>query len=406
MSNSLAIATVTATMRNLLMQVTSDPELVDTGVTTQPLDRAYSNNGANQLNLFLYQTMPNAAWRNQEIPQRTKPGETGQPPLALDLFYLITAYGRNDDEILSNRVLGAAMSVLHNHPLLGTTEIRNALPENDLHQQIERIRIIPHSLSLEELSKLWTTFQTQYRISAAYQASVVLIDSKRPTRTPLPVLMRGSGDSGVKVQPSLQPPFPTLTAINPPNQQPNAQLGDTLSLEGYQLDGDEVSINLTNRYLESGITITNDDLLTASATTITWQIPNNPTQWVAGLYAVVVEISRDGQTRSSNTITLAVAPQILSEPAIEILREGEDVTLTIACTPEVQPEQEVALLLGDRTIPSQPHPTQTDTLTFIAQNAASGNYWVRLRIDGVDSLLIDRTTKPPSFNPSQEVVLP
>ena len=63
------------------------------------------------------------------------------------------------------------MGVLHDHPLLGAEEINGALPESDLDQQVERVRITPQPMSVEEMSKLWTTFQTQYRMSAAYQAS-------------------------------------------------------------------------------------------------------------------------------------------------------------------------------------------------------------------------------------------
>ena len=76
------------------------------------------------------------------------------------------------------------MGILHDHPLLGAAEIEAALAESNLDQQVERIRITPQPLTLEEMSKLWTTFQTQYRISAAYQACVVLIESERARREP------------------------------------------------------------------------------------------------------------------------------------------------------------------------------------------------------------------------------
>src|SRR5216684_4000245 len=99
MSQSSAIAVVAATLRNVLTSgVTPDPDLNDTTVTTQPLDRARAaGNNANQLNVFLYQALPNAAWRNMDMPGRTNPGETAMPPLALTLHFLITAYGRDND---------------------------------------------------------------------------------------------------------------------------------------------------------------------------------------------------------------------------------------------------------------------------------------------------------------------
>ncbi len=65
------------------------------------------------------------------------------------------------------------MSAFHDHQVLGDEEIRSALPGNDLHEQIERVRITPQPLTLEELSKLWMIFQSQYRISAAYRLDVV-----------------------------------------------------------------------------------------------------------------------------------------------------------------------------------------------------------------------------------------
>ena len=101
MSNALAIAAVTATLRNLLTQgVTADSDLADAIVTMQPLDRARTNGStANQLNIFLYHVLPSAAWRNMDFPERVRPGESGHPPLGLNLYYLITAFGRDNDTL-------------------------------------------------------------------------------------------------------------------------------------------------------------------------------------------------------------------------------------------------------------------------------------------------------------------
>ena len=110
MSNHRAIAAVTVTLRSLLskalgLQVSArSPDKVPSGV---------------QLNLFLYQLSYNGAMRNMPIPQQVKPGETGHPPLALSLYYMITAYGPDttDENLDSHQLLGQAMNVLHDHPL-------------------------------------------------------------------------------------------------------------------------------------------------------------------------------------------------------------------------------------------------------------------------------------------------
>src|SRR5215469_6459011 len=133
-----------------------------------------------------------------DIPQRVRPGETGMTPLALDLHYLMTAYGRENDasQPFDHHLLGKAMSVLHDHALLGPDEIRLAFPGSGLESQADRVRITLQPLSVEDISKLWMGFATQYRVSVGYDVSVALIDSTQSARTPLPVLARGAQDKG------------------------------------------------------------------------------------------------------------------------------------------------------------------------------------------------------------------
>jgi hypothetical protein len=406
MSNSLAIAAVTATLRNLLTQgVTAD--LPDATVSTKSLDKARdSNDSGNQLNLFLYQTVSSAAWSNMDMPRQVKPGETGQPPLALDLYYLITAYGQNDDDVFSHRLLGRAMSILHDHPLFGAAEIEAALPGNDLHGQIERVRITPQPLSLDDMSKLWNAFQTQYRISTAYQVAVVLIESTRPARTPLPVLTRGSGDQGVTTQAELTPPFPMIEAVQPPNHQPSAHLGDVLTISGHHLDGTSVSVEVKHPRLSNAAALVPEP--GATATEIRVRIPNQPNNFPAGFYTLAAAINRPGETysRTTNELPFALAPRITTGLPISVARDtAGDAIMSLDCSPQVWPEQRAALLLGDREIPAQPHPTQTSTLTFVITAAPPGEHFIRLRVGGVDSLLVDRTVAPPVFDATQKVTI-
>ena len=151
MSNPQAIAAVSATLQSLLLQgVTTDPDLADTTVTTLPLDKARDGNNANQLNLFLYQTLPNAAWRNQDMPRQSLPGETSMSPLALRLYYLLTSFGRGNDaaQPFTHHLLGKAMSILYDHSVLLPADIKAAtavsLPNSDLDRQVERVRVTLH----------------------------------------------------------------------------------------------------------------------------------------------------------------------------------------------------------------------------------------------------------------------
>ena len=379
-------------------------------VTAKPLDKARDGN-TNQLNLFLYKTETNPAWRNMDNPVHVKPGERGHPPLALNLYYLVTAYGKNDEETLSHRLLGRAMSTLHDHPVLSREEIKSALSEADLDEQLERIRITSEPLSLDEMSKMWTSFQSQYRVSAAYQLSVVLIDSARASQAPLPVLTRGENDKGVQAQPNLIAPFPTLEEIILADEHPNARLGDTLTLRGHHLDGDSVTVNFANPRLDLPLALSS--LAGASASELQVKIPDEtddpgaPADWVVGHYTVTVIISKAGEPdRTTNELYMAAAPLIESiTPDPAVLDSEGIVNLTITVKPEVRPEQRAALLLGDREVLADDHPTQTDTIDFTVTDAPLGEHYVRVRVDGVDSLLIDRSVSPPVFDATQRVTI-
>ncbi len=407
MSAPSAIATVTSTLRNLLTQAAlEDPELLDTTVTTQPPAIARNGNEANQLNLFLFSTSVDTAFSNSPMPGQLKNGESGMPPLALVLRYMITAYGRNDDDVSGHRLMGRSMSALHDHPILGRAEIQAALPDTDLHNQVERVRITPNVLSVDDMSKLWTSFQSEYRISTGYEVSVVLIESTLPAKTPLPVLRRGEEDRGVTTQPDLIPPFPALTEIVLPEQQTSALLGDTLILHGHHLDGDTVTVRFNHPLLTNPLEV--PALVGSNDAQVSVQIPNNPADWVVGFYGVEIMINKAGQQdRTTNVLPLPVAAQILGiAPPNPVTRDGfGDATLTLTSNPQMRPEQRTALLLGEREVLAEDHLLQTDTLEFIIEDAPVGNFHIRLRVDGIDSLLVDRSVSPPVFDSAMEVTI-
>ena len=408
MSNSQAIAAVTATLHSILQHgVATEQDLNDTHVTILPLDKARGANTHNQLNLFLYMVVRNGAWVNADMPRQVQPGESAVPPLPLNLYYLLTAFGRDDDaaQPFGHELLGKAMSILHDYPVLSAADIRAATaaltPPSDLDQQIERVRLMFQPLTIDELSKLWTGFGMQYRLSAAYEVAVTLIESTRATRTPLPVLTRGPQDHGISSQPDLTPPVPTLEALTPPNQQPSALLNDIVALTGVHLDGTNIGVQFDHALWSAPVVVPPQAGGTATALSV--HIPNQPAVWPAGVYTVAVLVQRPSENfhRTTKQRKLALAPAItVTPPALH----GGTATVTVA--PEVWPTQGASLMLNDTPLPADPHPAKTATLTFPTAGLAAGEYWVRLRVDGVDSLLVDRTQTPPLFHHTQKVTLP
>lgn len=427
MSNALAIAGVTAVLKDLLNNGLIDHNVTgavggNVTVTALPPDRVFAagTQEGNQLNLFLHQVTPNPGWRNAGLPSRDERGERlTNPPLALDLHYLLTAYGAED--LHAEILLGYAMQLLHDTPVLSRQAIRTALipsPVNgtilppalqalsasDLAEQVEQIKIIPAALNSEEMSKLWSALQARYRPTAAYQVSVVLIESQKPAKASLPVLTRGPVDpvtqreQGVSVQGDLISPFPTILSVTAPNRQPSVQLGETLTIEGRHLDGTNATVRVTNPRLPNALDLAPLEGRTATRLQVT--IPNEPAQWPAGLYALAVVLQRPGETfqRTTNELFFTLAPTVTTPLPLSIVRDANgDATIALTVRPEVRPAQRAALILGDREIPAQPHPSQTDRLSFVVKKAKPETFFIRLRVDGVDSLLVNRAVTPPVF---------
>lgn len=428
MSNSLAIAATTLTLRNLLQQEIPlrDGHLPSLNVTTLPPDMARKNvaEGGAQLNIFLYQTLVNAAWRNQDLPDRNRSGEANRPPLALNLHYLLTAYGdQSDDEGMSHRVLGGAMSVLHDHALLGRSEIRGVLANNDLADQFERLRVTPLTLPMDEMSKLWTALQTNYRVSAGYEVTVVLIDSQRAGPASLPVLRRGSDDRGADVRGALAP---VLAELRYTRGQIAARLGEDVVLRCSPLDLANTKLRFSNPRIGEPLLL--DPLAGDAPGEVKFRLPTAaelppamPT-WVPGLYTLAALVGGASQPKiASNELAFALAPSITLTPAIAVSPgnpQTRDITVAVDAMPPCREGQSVQLVFGDRQSdpiqpppvfpPPDPDPNTALALKFLVAGVAPAQTYVaRLRVDGVDSIPVAYDGSGlPLFDPTQQVAVP
>ena len=409
MSNAYAISAVTTTLQYLLQKMSADSDLTDLSVTTLPLDKARGTNTHMQLNLFLYMLSRNSAWVNAPMPQQTVALEGFNPPLPLRLYYLLTAFGRDDDttQPFGHLLLGKAISLLHDYPLISASDIiaatHTALPLNDLSQQIERLRITFHPLPLNELAMLWTGFSMQYRLSAAYEVSVALIESTRSPATPLPVLMRGPGDQGITAQADLTPPVPTLQGMVLTAQQSSARLGDIIRFSGVFLDGTNIGVQFSHPLLATPIEVPANAGNTATSLSVT--IPTTqPAAWPPGFYTVAAAVQRPGETfrRTTNSVPLSLAPRISVTPASA---PAGAIVYSVAVAPDVWSTQRASLLVGSHEFLADARTVATGALSVTTSGLVAGAYAVRLRVDGVDSLLVDRSKTPPVYDPTQMVTV-
>jgi Pvc16 N-terminal domain len=124
---------------------------------------------ANTLTLFLY-----SITRDAEPRPPVAPGgrSAANPPLAIELHYLLTAWA--DDARMEQTVLTWAMRQLQMHPVLDSS---NLSPEAEWAAS-DMVQIVPTELSLEEMSRVWNLLSPKYRLSVAYVARVVSIDTR------------------------------------------------------------------------------------------------------------------------------------------------------------------------------------------------------------------------------------
>jgi len=286
----------------------------------------------------------------------------------------------------------------------------------DLADQVELVKITPAFLSGDDLSKMWTAMQARYRPSVAYVASVVLIQGTAAARVAPPVLSRGAQDRGPTATAA---PSPTLTSARPAASAllPAPRLGDDLLLSGTRLAG-AGTITAVLADALSGQEHVLPPLAPPSARELTVHLPTPAEDatamagWAIGPHLAFLRVARpDSPVWSTNAVPFVLAPTITVAPNAAA---AGDFTLTLTCAPRLRPEQEsgVRLLWGattlaPTTIATPADPALPTTLTFDLTGVAAGEYLVRLRVGGIDSLPVDLAGTPPrlEFDPAQRVTV-
>ncbi len=414
MSNHLAPATVTAVLERRLNGLFTD--LVGEGSVAVRVGRPETNGTAPTeptVSIFLYRVTPNAALRNADLPTRRVDGTvTQRPQAALDLHYLFTFIGTDAASTYHpERLLGIVVSDLHSRPILTPAMVRDAiaalitqnpehyLAESDLARQIEIVRLVPLSLDMEELSKLWSTFgDTKYALSVAYKASVILIEADVTPQQALPVR-----DRDIRVLSSQQPAI-TEVVSGEGEGEPIISSG-TLKILGNHLVGEDGAVVKIGEIEEEV------SRPAAKDTEITLAVPPGLR---AGVNTVCVShrvfLGRPAVEHAcfeSNVVPFVLSPEIdLPEP------EGEDETFQIATgeallvsfVPNVGRTQKVRLLLNEYKAPEARSPyayrleapgdngisgsaTETTSIGFALTDVEPAKYVVRAQVDGAFSAL-------------------
>lgn len=402
MSHRLSLVTVTAVLKNLLENgLVNDAIAASLGeviVTALPPDRiSVGTDERAQLNLFLYQVTQNrnADWIAPEIGRKrlpiTREIRSANPPLALNLHYLLTAYGAKDFQ--SELLLEYVMHLLHETPVLTSEAIEMALKNasavntssilsqvlssvsvTDLAEKIGQIKINPEFFSMEETSKLWSALQTNYRPSVAYCVSMVAIDSRNTNR-----------DSSYTVL-SSRPIVEAVTARSGATQEIVA--GSTLLIRGKQLLGDLTRVRL-------GVMESLLEPQEVTETQVSFSLPSNLYAGIHGVQVVHLKLEAAGIQHfksESNVVPFVLHPTITASEAH--IRENDNKSysgeISIQCNPKVGKAQRVTLTLCEASshgaescsFSATSRHEETNLLVVPINNVKAGTYLIQIQVDG------------------------
>ncbi len=411
MSTALAIAATTKVLAQLLdnrIQAANLSGILEAAVTTAvPPDHVVVGAGeVPHLNLFLYEVTYNQGWRQAGLPSTDARGNrTGRPPLAIDLHYLVSAYGEIDFQ--AEILLGLGMQAFHETPIPARDQIRSVFepsPPSDtlphriaiematagLADQVELVKITPEPLSTEELSKLWTAFQSKYRPSVGYRVSLVLIQSEGAFRSALPVLSRNVYALAVQQ--------PVIELVE--EQMLPYSAGAAIHLRGQNLLSPDAVVRFG-----SGPEQAPDILLSTSARlTVPLPVLNAGLNSVQIVRKLVLGSPPPRPIIESNVAAFVLQPVVKKKggPPVDDITfnpatASAPPSVTVKVDPPVQSTQKVTLLLDQFNPPpnsvplgyqfdSPPLPgPPSDTVTVPIPGAQSGAYFLRVRVDGAQS---------------------
>jgi hypothetical protein len=347
-----------------------------------------------RVNLFLYRVTENGHLANMD--RNAPSGAYGRPPLALDLHYLLTAYGTTTgtadanaiDERVAHYVLGSAMRVLHDFAVI-TDDLESGNGQPIVHASLlgefERVKIGLDRLTLEDVSKIWTALNLAYRVSAPYVASVVQIESALPRRYPRLV----GADGGARpIGTTMRSPTIVAVHVRRPDDDPDverpqayARIGDTLVLRGADLGGSDLQIEIDGVDVTAGLTSVRDERVTLI-------VPDDPAlqpgpRGVRASFPVAVPDTGDMRPGAqSNVAAFVLVPEVRQ---VRLLPGRE---LEVNGVRLHDPDLICQTIIDELTVDSAAYTTATPTrIGFTLPEAiGAGTHSVRVRVGGADSL--------------------
>ena len=182
MSSVEIINHVNTALFNILRESLRESIGPDLNITFgSPADEDGSGDTAPRLYVFLYNIIEDAFSKNR--PEEFRGGTrllSFKPPLSVNLYYMLTPYSASrssttadpPDRVQAHTMIALAMRAFYNNGLISP----KYFPSNTALGQ-SQVRISSVQMNLEEITKIWSSFNKPFRLSLCYEVSILQIQS-------------------------------------------------------------------------------------------------------------------------------------------------------------------------------------------------------------------------------------
>jgi hypothetical protein len=179
--------------------------------------------GGCHVSLYLFHVTPNATYRNS-FPLGGRSRTIPEQPLALTLYYLLSAHSQNS-YIEEQQAMSIALKCLHDHPIM------SAIVPID--RRLQEFTLTMESQNVDEIGRLWLSLAEPLGLSAVYRASVIFLEPEPPPATQPPKIVLEPHVTAIPISGVIKAPF-----TSPPTNS------DTATVAGAGFDESTISLTI------------------------------------------------------------------------------------------------------------------------------------------------------------------
>ena len=173
MASANAIAAVGQAVLGLIAAGVPQPEFVSSKFELYQA-KSFQTPMDEGISLYLYRVSPAGEIRN--YPPRIAPdGRRYRQPLPINLHYILSAWAR--DTVKQQRLLGWAMRILEDTPVMPAGVLNQGGPESDTFRLNETVDLIMESISIYDMGAIWDVSKPNVQPSVGYVARMIGVES-------------------------------------------------------------------------------------------------------------------------------------------------------------------------------------------------------------------------------------